>query len=343
MNQFNRDLKSSIASAFGIAALTSFARSTVQVVSQIADMSKQLGISAESMQELEYAAKLSGSSIEAIATAFKALSKARAEAMQDSKSKAAQAFSAMGIGPDELKANSLEQTFKRVAEVFKTTNFGADELTVVSEILGRSGAELLPMFKSGIEEAAEEFRRLGLGINNGVTSEIDEAGDAIDRVIKKLRVPMANAVVFLADRFRDLWQFMDLAVGGAGAAIGSVMGGGSAWSGFADHANEVMQRRVDEDTKKAFELEQKLNAGGEKADERQQAVINWQKSGGGAAKSQRTSAGMAIQSDQFQRIGAFTGVSAQAAQNETLRRQLTVLEQLRSELTRRGILIRGTD
>jgi hypothetical protein len=44
--------------------------------------------------------------------------------------------------------------------------------------------------------------------------------------------------------------------------------------------------------------------------------------------------------DQFQRIGAFTGSAGQAAQMDVARKSLTALEQLRADLVRRGILVR---
>jgi hypothetical protein len=329
--KFSGGLRSALGGAFSIAAITAFAKSTIDAVSKIADMSKELNVSSESLQEMEYAAKLSGSSVDAIATAFRGLSKARAEALKDPNSNAGQVFKAMGIGAAELQSNSIEKTFRRIADVVKTTDFGANEIAMIAEVLGRSGQELIPVFRNGLSEAGDEARKLGIIMKDDVVQQIDAAGDSIDRLIKRLRVPMASAIGFVARALRDLWDVQDMTVGGLGAAIGSMMGGGNGIEGFKAHITDIMDRRQQEDdqVKKAVENPEK----------RKQAPFDF------AGKPIQEQAGRVAQipSDQFQRIGAFTGTSAMAGQRELAYRQLTVLEKLREDLTRTGVLIRGTD
>lgn len=333
VGSLNNTLKSMLGRAFGTAAVLAFAKNTIDAVSKIADMSKELNVSAEAMQELDYAATLSGSSIDAVASAFKALSKARAEALSNPNSKEGQVFKAMGIDAAELKANSIEQTFRRVGTVIQGTDFGANELAMVAEILGRSGQELIPVFKNGLAEAAAEARGLGIVMKDEVVQQIDDAGDAIDKLIKRLRVPMADAIGFIAKQLRNVFDFLDLNVGGLGAAIGAKMGGGDWRQALDDHVNEVLERREQEDAADA-----KQGAAG--APERRKAApFEFQAKAEKAERERVTQ----IQSDQFQRIGAFTGTSAAAGQRELAQRQLTALEKLREDLTRNGILIRGTD
>lgn len=327
-------LKSQLAGAFGVAAITRFAQTTIEAVSRIADLSKELSISAESLQELEYAAKLSGSSIESIATAFRALSKARAEAAMDPNGKSGQVFKAMGISNEELQSNSIEQTFRRIAGVVKTMDFGASELAMVSEILGRSGDELIPMFRAGINEAGDEAKKLGVIFSEGIVNEIDAAVDAVDKLIRRLRVPMAGAIKFVSDRLSEMVDLLDFVVGGVGAGVGSVLGGGGFAQGFADHGEDVLDKRIKEE-QAAIEKANKA-AGPAALPERVKRDFQFQKPPKEGSRPE-------IQSDQFGRIGAFTGVSAAAAQADLSRRQLTALEALRDSLTRRGVVIRGTD
>lgn len=339
--RFGDNLKQQLAGAFTTAAIVSFARNTIEAVSKIADLSKQLGVSAEALQEMDYWAKQNGGSIDAIARSFTALAKARAEAIGDPGSKSGQAFSALGISGESLKSDSLEQTFRKIASAIKSTDFGASELAIVAELLGRSGSELIPLFRAGLEEASKAARDLGLIINEGVVNQIDEVGDSIDRLTTQLRGPMASAIGFVADRFGEIRDLLDMTIGGIGVFIGGIINSQGnpleKWKAasqmVADHMQEILDRRIAEEAaavaavndpavrvKKAFEF-----AGKETNDK----VIK-------AAKTD-------IQSDQFGRIGAFTGAAAGASQISVLGQQLSEIKLLRQDLINRGILIKGTD
>ena len=337
VNKFGGDIKRQLAGAFSAAAILSFTKSTIEAVSKIADMSQEIGISAESMQELEYAAKLTGANVESIVTAFKALSKARSEALTDPKSKAAQGFGAMGIDSAALKSDSIEKIFKRIAETVRTTDFGATELAIVSELLGRSGSDLIPMFKAGIEGAAAEARNLGIILSDEVVAQVDAAGDAMDRLTLRLRGPVASAIGFVADRISEIVDLFDIAIGGWVAFWGGIMGsdGGVAdriQSGIdaaTSHVTGVLDRRIQEENAAA----QQVNP----ADNREKKIFNF------ASKDSGVSAIGKIQSDQFQKIGAFTGAAGASAQDARAMRALTYLEQIKAALTSSGIIVKGTD
>lgn len=344
VNRFGDDLKRSLAGAFSIAAVTAFTRNLIQTVSHIEDLSKKVGVSTETLQELEYSAKLTGSSIDAVATSLRALAKARLESLQDPNSKAGQVFAAMGISNEELKSQSLEQTFKRIAEVIRTTDFGASELAMVNELLGRSGDELIPMFKAGLQESAAEARNLGLIIEDGVVNAIDEAGDSIDRLGQKLKTTVAPAVKFIADKLRDTYDFADILVGNVGAIAGTLMGGGSlkeAREAGREHVFSVLNRREEEAAKREKELEARKNGGAPEEEKRQAKQFEFAAKQVQEKAARETKDRIAqIPETALGRIGAFTGAAANAALPPGQSQQIQQLQKIHDALVRNGIIVR---
>lgn len=341
VNKFGAGLKGQLAGAFGIAAMVSFTRNLVKTVSHIEDLSKSTGVAAETLQELEYAAKQSGSSVDAVATAFRALSKARMEALKDPNSGAGQVFKAMGIGAEELKSQSLEQTFKRVANVFKTSDFGASELAMVNEILGRAGDELLPMFKAGLEEAATEARNLGLIIGDEMVMAIDDAGDAMDRFGSKLKATVAPAIKFIVDRMRDVYDIADILVGNIGAIAGTLAGGGSiadARQAGRDHVFGVIERREKEDAAREEKLNARRQVVEQVADARVKKEFQF------APKAEKEKAkqakGFSVEETALGRIGAFTGAAAGAGLNPQQAMQLDKLQKIHDLMALKGIIVK---
>lgn len=343
--KFGADFKKSLAGAFATSAIIAFTRHLIESVSQVNDLSERLNVSAEALQAMKYAAEQSGSSMETVAMAFKTLSKARLEAMQDPNSKAGQVFSALGIGGAEIKAGNLESIFKRIAAAVQSTDFGASELAMVEELLGRSGGELIPMFKAGLEESTAEARRLGLVIAEDVVQKIDDAGDAFDRMATKLRSVVAPVIGFVADRLRDMLDLGEITVGNIGTIAGTLLGGGSmddAREAGRQHVFDVINRR-----------EQEQAAAQEKADRRRAGIAGNQEAeriAGDFAftptekkiahEQEKARRGFSINETAFGRIGAFTGASAGAALTPGQAQQIQKLDKLADILQTRGIIVR---
>lgn len=335
---FSNSLKSTLAGAFSVAAIAAYTRHVIETVSHIEDLSQKVGVGTETLQELDYAAKQSGSSLDAVANSFRALSKARLEALQDKNSKAGQAFGAMGISSGDLKSENLEQTWKRIAETIRTTDFGAAELAIVDELLGRAAGELLPMFKAGVEQSSEEARNLGLIISDEVVSSIDDAGDAIDRMATKLKATVAPAIKYIVDRMRDLYDLADLMVGNIGAIIGALSGGATfqeARQAGQDHVFEVLNRREREDAEEQEKLKNRREGKDKEGTKRVAKEFKFE-----AKAVEKDRKAFALQETAFGRIGAFTGAATAAAMPAGTREQIESLKKIENALLLKGIIVR---
>ncbi len=83
--EFARNIGGSIASMFGAGYLISQVKQTLQWADNIDDLSQRLGVGVEQLQAFEYAAKKSGSSMESIITASRALRRAQGGALKGTK------------------------------------------------------------------------------------------------------------------------------------------------------------------------------------------------------------------------------------------------------------------
>lgn len=159
-------------------------------VSQSADhmskLSKQVGVAIEPLQQLGYVAGLSGVPLETLAGGLRKLAKNAHDAATGGKTQA-EAFQSLGI---KLKDSSgtlrpVEDLLGDVAERFKNMPDGTKKTAIAMEILGKSGATMIPMLNEGREGVAKlrkEFVDLGGQISQENASAFEQFNDDQERV-----------------------------------------------------------------------------------------------------------------------------------------------------------------
>jgi len=195
MRNFSGAIKSRLAAVFSVGSLVAATRANMAFASSISDMSQGLGIGTTKLQEWDYAAKMTGSSINAFGSSLRALAKARNEALGDVAGKKMDIFRNLGIDEDRLRNMPLEKLFERIGDEIKSMDLGADDLAVVQELLGKTGQELLPAFKAGLSDAAAEAHNLGIILQEDVVTALDEAGDALQRISMSMTRMSAGPLV----------------------------------------------------------------------------------------------------------------------------------------------------
>lgn len=135
---------------------------------QVNDMSQRVGVSAKTLSEMGYAAKLSGSNMEDLEAGFKAMAKSDAAFM----------------------AGSPDEKFLKIADSIAEMKNPMQQAAVAMKIFGKAGIKLLPMLKlgaDGIAEMRQEAIDLGASISNEDAAAAGELGDAFDRVTSALK------------------------------------------------------------------------------------------------------------------------------------------------------------
>lgn len=164
----------------------------------LADMTAQLGISAEALQELYYAAKLAGIGSEELDGALAALSKGVGQA----KAGTGRFYAFLGkVSPQLQKqvrgAKSTEEAFDLVVAAIAKLPDTQRKAALASAAFGGAGQSLIRIIGEGpeaLEKLRAEFRKTGAMLSGEQVAAADELGDSLDK-LKTTIGGAANAVL----------------------------------------------------------------------------------------------------------------------------------------------------
>lgn len=150
---------------------------------ELAETSEQLGITTEALSAMRHAARLTGVESAQLETSLTKMSRGIAEAATGSGA-AADALEKLGLSAAELNRLSPDEQFRRIAAELDKISLAGDRSAIAFDIFGRNQGILrtLNLGAEGLAKAAEEAERFGLAITGIEAKQIDEAGDAIDRM-----------------------------------------------------------------------------------------------------------------------------------------------------------------
>lgn len=170
---------SAVARSFSNAARSalSYAKGVANAIDATNDLANRIGISVESLQSLQMAAKLSG--VDDITGALQKMTIAIGNAGQSGNT---EAFTRLGIDFAELQRLSPEEQFKQIQAAIAALPTEAERAAAAVAIFGRSGVELLPLMNQNLQELEERLRKLGAIVGEDQVSAIADMNDAFDLV-----------------------------------------------------------------------------------------------------------------------------------------------------------------
>lgn len=159
---------------------------TVETAGALNDTSVALGVTTDAIQELGYAAKLNGSSVEGMADGIRKLSITMAAAAGGSE-EAAQTFRKLGVQltSSDGQLRAADDVLGDLAEKFKAMPDGARKVAAAVSLFGKSGASLIPTLTIGreeLEKTRKEARDLGIVLDKSVIPAADDLGDSWDKI-----------------------------------------------------------------------------------------------------------------------------------------------------------------
>ncbi|MFA9216448.1 MAG: hypothetical protein ACEQSK_05005, partial [Sphingomonadaceae bacterium] len=163
-------------------AVLSFASNTIDAADALNDMSERSGIAVGTLSELEFAAKLNGSSLDELQAALTKVSVKATDAATGNKT-AAVAFDALGIAvknADGSMRSSLEIT-EEIGDAFKGISDPTLKSALAVEIFGKSGAKLIPVLEN-MRASREEARELGAVVGDDFVKAAADFNDNMDRM-----------------------------------------------------------------------------------------------------------------------------------------------------------------
>lgn len=198
----------------GLAAgMTLSVKKFADMGSELNDLSSRTGESADALQKLSFAAKMTGSDVESLEVGIKKLGKNIGEALGGDKA-ANEMFRSLGLSAQQLSKMPLDKQFEVIADRLSRIPEGALRTKATMDLLGKSGTDLLPMLAGGGAELAAYGKRLEeLGVikTPQAIAAADDLGDRMDEVGLVLQHTafvvgdaLAPAVMALADNVIEI-------------------------------------------------------------------------------------------------------------------------------------------
>jgi hypothetical protein len=192
-----------IAGAFGTAAARA---------GDISDMAARTGVAAETLQSLDFGAKLAGVEIGELAQSFGFLSRSvSAAAAGSAEAQKAWAKAGVSIRATDGNLKSADALLLELADKFQGMPEGVEKTALAMQLLGRSGAGALPFLNQGsaaIAELQKEARELGAVMDDATVAAGDRLGDGFGRLMDGLKGlrnliagPFFRAMADVVERF----------------------------------------------------------------------------------------------------------------------------------------------
>lgn len=195
------------------AAIIGFARivkSSIESADALGKLSDRIGVSVEALSELEYAGKLADVPIEIIQKSFQKLSVNILDARSGLKS-ARDNFDLIGLSVSALSKLQPDKQFELIADKISKLDSASEKTAITMKIFGKSGVELLPLFKDGAEgirAAREEAERFGITLSDADARAAEFADDQLTRLNSQMgaltRVVAINVVPVISSLAQKL-------------------------------------------------------------------------------------------------------------------------------------------
>ncbi len=160
-----------LGASLGFEAIRDKFAGAIESAAQLADLSEATGAAVEGLSALAGAAQLSGTSVEDLAGGLQKLNKATVDA-QNGGEKTSEAFKAIGISVNALKGLAPDEVFRLLADRLALYADGAEKTVLAQTLLGKAGANLLPVLNDLAEVGNYQVR---------VTSEQAQMADELDK------------------------------------------------------------------------------------------------------------------------------------------------------------------
>lgn len=163
---------------FAVEKLEHFVESMGEFGEQTEHLAAQLGLGAEEITRLGYAAAMAGVSQEGMAHGLERLSYNMQMAQKGGNEQAA-AFQALGISQEFLSqhSNDLNAVLGQVADAFQRSADGPAKTAIAIELFGRAGAELIPILdkgRAGLAELGMAADRAGVVLSGAMAEHMAE-------------------------------------------------------------------------------------------------------------------------------------------------------------------------
>lgn len=178
---------------------------------EFAKAAKRLGIGADTLSELEFAAARSGASLADLESGFRRMFNVVGD-LGDGTSTAVRQFGKLKLTFDDLKDLAPEDQFRLISQRLRQLSSGSRR-DVIQDIFGRAGLRLLPMIEDDIDKLIARARELGITLSREDAAAAEEFEDSILDLSRSFRALRLQVGAFVG---KVLTPFFDKLASGIG-------------------------------------------------------------------------------------------------------------------------------
>jgi len=189
-------MKGALVAAAGPAAVGLLIKQSLTAVDTLKKTADKIGTTTEALSALQYAAEISGVTVETVNMATQRFTRRLAEAAKGT-GEAKGALQELNINAEELKRKSLDEQMLDLADAFGNVESSADRVRLAMKLFDSEGVALvntLAAGRDGLKELFLEADELGLVMSTKAASGVEKANDALLRLFK-LGAGLRNQIV----------------------------------------------------------------------------------------------------------------------------------------------------
>ncbi len=175
---------------------------SLKAADAIAKTADKLGVSTDALQELRYAAELSGVKITALDMGLQRFTRRLAEARQGmGELKGVIEQYDISITNADGSSRSMQDVLGSLADVIANTTDKQERLRIAFKAFDSEGVALVNLLNKGaigLEEFRQEAHRLGIVIEEDLLRQAEKANDAITKMSKIFGTTLTRAVIALS-------------------------------------------------------------------------------------------------------------------------------------------------
>ncbi|MCP4304708.1 MAG: hypothetical protein GY788_07495 [bacterium] len=199
---------SGTASAAAIASI----KNHVDEIDRLGKSADALGIKAEELSKLAFAAELSGSSLQGVTDALEKMLN-RISKAADGTGEVKDALAELGLQAAELETLSPDQQFKLLADAISAVQTQADKVRLKRAIFGRGDSNIINLLNQtsvGINEVGENLERLNGVVTDADTRAAAEFADSMATLGATLSAFGRTAVSPVVDKLNEVFETLGI-------------------------------------------------------------------------------------------------------------------------------------
>lgn len=213
LTRFAKGAAAGIAGALSAGVFVAAGKAAIDFADSVGKSAQKVGSTTKALSELSYAAKLSDLTFSDLETGMRFLSKSMVNN--------ADLFNQLGVAitNSDGTMRSTDQVLMDLADRFASIPDGAQKTALAMELLGRSGASMIPMLNAG-SNGLEQMRQRAVDLGLSISEDTAKRAEQFNDTLTDLAAVGQGAMIQLASATLPLAQaFLNVSVAGAEAMV----------------------------------------------------------------------------------------------------------------------------